>query len=113
MRQSALLGVLLRVVLQCVLAPDAASALPLPTPLLTGRMQTSMVVPCFAEPAAVGLWRASLSSSLPVWLISPAQAPALRALWSEDVYVFSLSVDATVLWHPDAQVQHWRLQIME
>ena len=96
-RQSALLGVLLRVIPRWELAPDVASALPLPPPLLAGRLQTSMVVPCFEELAAVGLWRASRSSSPPVWLISPIQAQALRVLWSEDLYVFSLSVDATVL----------------
>ena len=52
------------------------------------------------------LWHASLGSSPQVWFISPTRAPALRATWSKDLYVFSLFVDATMLWHREAQGQH-------
>ena len=72
-----------------------------------------MIYVCFAASVVECQWRASQSTGPPVWIVAPDHASTLRAQWPEDLYVYRLTCDATVLWHPAARVEHWRLPEME
>ena len=114
-RQSAILGVVLRVLPWWQLAPGPESALPLPPPAgrQAGSERASVLFICFGATAAECLWHVSRCPGPPVWIVAPDEAYTLRALWCEDLHVYKLTSDATVLWHPAARVEHWRLPAMQ
>ena len=101
-RQSAILGVVLRVLPWWRLAPGPESALPLPPPAgrQAGSERACVLFICFGASAAECLWRASQCTGPPVWIMDPGEAYTLRALWCEDLYVYELTSDATVLCIP-------------
>ena len=114
-RQSAILGVVVRVVPWWQLARGPELALPVPPPAgrQAGSERASMIYVCFAASVAECLWHASQSTGPPVWIVAPDQASTLRAHWPEDLCVYQLTHDATVLWHLVARVEHWRLPAKE
>ena len=67
------------------------------------------MVVAFAANDACFLWRALQQRLPPVWLLTPALAPALRAQWPADLYVHQLSPGAVLLWEPGTQLEYWRL----
>ena len=108
-RQSALLGVVVRVLPRCELTPDTLSALPLPPLRSLDPGSSCLVAVAFAADDACYLWCALQQHLPPVWLPTPALAPALRAQWPTDLYVHKLSPDAVLLWDPSTQLEYWRL----
>ena len=103
-RQSALLGMVVRVLPRWELMPDTLSALPLPPPRSLGPDNGCLVVVAFEADDTCFLWRALQQHLPPVWLLT-----ALRAQWPADLHVHQLSPDAVLLWEPGTQLEYWRL----
>ena len=103
-RQSAYLGVVLRVLLWWQLVTGHDFALPLPTPVgrQAGSEHASVLFICLGASAVECLWHAPQCTGPPVWIVALDEAYTLRALWCEDLYVYELTTDATVLWHRGA-----------
>ena len=108
-RQSAMLGVVVRVLPRWVLAPGTQSALPLPPPQCPGPDGGCLVVVALSADDTTFLWRALQHRLPPVWLLHPALAPGLRAQWQADLYAHQLGPDAVLLWEPGTSVEYWRL----